>query len=137
MNTAVPGLPIDHDSQIQFAANIQSFFDENLLNLPAFRTRLRRDERHSQNFSGESSPHPSGVFASFHAAALAAPAGMDLRFHNDNASQLLGNGSRLRFGIGNLAAWNAHAIARKNLLSLVFVYLHFVLSGNKPKMQTG
>src|SRR5262249_29702580 len=90
------------------------------------RTGLRSDEIHSEHFLGDLLGF-IGSLRQFHAATLAAAAGMNLRLDHDGSTDLFSGGSRLFLAVSNLAARNPNAVARKDLLGLILVYFHVYL----------
>ena len=63
--------------------------------------------------------------ASFHAAAFAAPAGVNLRLHHHHGhAELLRHFARVFGGGHHLAARRGHAETAENLLSLILVNFH-------------
>ena len=63
-------------------------------------------------------------FCKLYAATLAAASGMNLGFDDDRTAELLRCRTSFFFCIGNFATRYSNAIARQNLLGLVFMYLH-------------
>jgi hypothetical protein len=60
----------------------------------------------------------------FDASAFASATGMNLCFDDNGSPELFGGPARFLFSVSNFATRNAHAVARKNLLGLVFMNLH-------------
>ncbi len=67
-----------------------------------------------------------GVFADFYASAFSAPAGVDLGFHDDAATQLRSRLFRIFNVERHLAARHGNAVPGKESLGLIFVDLHCV-----------
>ena len=115
---------VHQDAQVQLALDVLALFDEQALHQAAFRAGLRRDQRHAQNLGGELLRFVHRA-RQLDAAALAAPAGVNLRLHHDHlGAQALGDAAGV-FGFGHhLAARRGNAEAAENLLGLIFVNLH-------------
>ena len=81
MNTGLACRAINHDSEIKFFLDGQSFFDQQPANHAAFGPGLMRHQRHAQHLARQFGRffHRLG---DLHAAALAAAAGMNLGFHH-------------------------------------------------------
>src|SRR6185436_3849360 len=116
-------LPIDNNSQIKFATNVESFFDKNLLDFAALGTGLRRDESHSDHLAGEIGSF-IGSLRQLDAAAFSSSTGVNLRLHDNSAAEFVRNRAGFFLGISHFAPRNSHAITRKNFLPLVLVYFH-------------
>src|SRR5690606_7016874 len=69
---------IGHDGQVVFLLDIGAFLDVQAANLLAFGAGLVRDQLHAQNLAGQGPDFVEGL-GDLHAAALAPPAGVDLR----------------------------------------------------------
>ena len=81
-------------------------------------------ELHAQNLAGQAF-HILNAFGHFHAAALAAPTGMDLGFHHPHrAAQFLRCFHSLLNGEGSDAARNWHTELAQDVLALVFMDFH-------------
>ena len=118
------GRAIDDDAEIQLARNRQPLLDEQPRHLAPFGTGLVRHERHAVDLIGEL-VGLGGVRGELHAAALASPAGVNLRFHDDGAAaEPLGDALRLGRVHHGLARRHRHAVLRKNLFGLILVNFH-------------
>ena len=84
---------IEDDAEIKFALDGQRLFDQQPLHDAAFGAGLMRDQRHAENFLGDRARF-GGIFGDLDASAFAASAGVDLRFDDHAAAELL----RGRFG---------------------------------------
>src|SRR4029453_13472896 len=125
----VSNLSIDGDSEVELFPDIESFFNEDLLYAPAFRSGLSRYEVHTD--------HPSRNFCSFirllcplPASALSSSAGMNLGLHYNSAANPMSSITRFFLCISYFSAGDPDVIACQNLLRLVLVYLHPVLIAN-------
>src|SRR5262249_40374188 len=114
---------VEQYPQIKLLLDPQSFLDEQRMNRSAFRTRLGRDQIHSDHLSRQ----VVNVFRrarEFDTAALAAPAGVDLRFDDHWQPQffggLLGLGDRTR----NLPARDFDVETAQQFLTLILMNLH-------------
>ena len=88
MKTLRPILAIEHDAEVELARDGQRLFDQQALDLLALRAGLVRDQLHAQHLVGEL----GGLFGRLghlHAAALAASAGVDLRFDYDSGGAIV------------------------------------------------
>ena len=88
---------IDHDAQIKFVLDGQRLFDQQPAHDAAFRPGLVRDQRHAEHLAGQL----AGLFhrlGDLHAAAFAAAAGVDLRFHHHAGGAASNKLLRGRFG---------------------------------------
>jgi hypothetical protein len=118
------GLAVDELRDIKLARDIAALLDIDLLDFLALRSGLVRHEAAAQQLVGAGHHLLHGA-ADFHAARLAAAAGMDLGLHDpDRAIQLFGDGLGLRRIMGDIAARHRHAIAPQQLLGLIFVNVH-------------
>jgi hypothetical protein len=105
---------IDDDAQIELAFDLESFFDQDASDFSAFRSGLVRDERHAEHLLGELLGLVGGL-GDLDAAALATPAGMDLRLDDGNvAAQTFGDRTGFLGGEGHFAARNGHTEARQH-----------------------
>jgi hypothetical protein len=121
------GLTVDHDAQVEFAADIETFLDINLLYLPPFRSGLMRHESHAQHLTGELLGFLRGL-GEFYTAALTSASGMDLRLDDNGAAKFLGSESSFISGINDFAPRDADAVTCKDLLGLILMNLHAVNS---------
>ena len=101
----------------------QRFFDQQALHHAAFGTGLMRDQRHAQHLFGDGARF-RGILGDLDAAALAASAGVDLRFDDDAAAELLRR--RLGFvdGERHFASGHRNAVPGQERLGLIFVDFH-------------
>ena len=86
MKTGAPDGAIDEDAEVEFALDVQAFFDQQAADDAAFFAGLRRDELHAENLPGERLRLRRGDVASFTPPRFAAAAGVNLRFHHDDRS---------------------------------------------------
>jgi hypothetical protein len=118
------GGAIDEQAEIEFALDVQAFFDEQALDDTAGGTGLRSDQLHAENLAGEIGSFV-GRTGQLHASRFAAAAGMDLRFDDgDVGLQALGRFARFFLGEGDFAAGSGYAIPRQNRFRLVLMNLH-------------
>ncbi len=88
---------VEHDAEIQLARDGQRLFDQQPLHLLAFGPGLVRDQRHAEHLARQL----GGFFrrlGDLHAAALAAPAGVDLRLDHDSGCAFVEQFTRRRVG---------------------------------------
>ena len=118
---------IEHDAQVKLAVDSRSLLDQQPLHLLPLRPGLVRNQLHAEDVLGVQ----LGVFAGarhFHAAALAAAAGMNLRFHHHAACALGKQGARHGIGlfqrVGHFALRHGHAVLRQDFFRLILVNLH-------------
>src|SRR5262249_21136341 len=113
-----------HQAEIQLALDVEPLLDEQTLDDASFGPSLMRDERHAEHLRRRR----FGLGRALHdldTAALAAAAGMNLRFddHDTAAEPLRGRlpviRRRNRFACGN-----GNAVLRKDGLALELVNLH-------------
>ena len=105
---------IDDDAQIELALDLQSFFDQHAADLAPLRSGLMRDERHPEHLLGQLLGLV-GRFRELDAAALAAPAGMNLRLDDsDAAAKTPGNLAGFLRRERYFAARNGHTEARQH-----------------------
>ena len=115
---------VNQNAQIQLALDVEPFFDQQAANDAALRARLRRDQLHSENALGMRRRFV-GRFRELHAAAFAAPAGMNLRFHHhDRRAKPLRYRAGFVFFEDHLAARHWNAKFREDRFRLIFVNLH-------------
>jgi hypothetical protein len=115
---------VNQQSQIKFAPDVQSLFDQQPLHRPSLRTGLCRHQVHSQDVRSNLRPFIRGP-RQFYAAALAAASRVNLRLHHhDRGFQPLRSLARFFLGVCHFAPRSGYAIARKDSFSLVFVDLH-------------
>ena len=85
---------VNQRRKIKLAGNIGTFFNINAPDLFTLRAGLMGNQCHAQH-AGRFGAHLIDGFDDFHAAALAAPTGVNLRFHNpDGPAQFLGRRDR-------------------------------------------
>ena len=75
---------IDENAEIEFALDVEAFFDENALDGAAAGAGLRGDKIHAEHVRSDVRGFIRRV-SELDAAGFAAAAGMNLRFHNDYA----------------------------------------------------
>jgi hypothetical protein len=118
---------VNHDPQVQFAIDGQRLLDQQATHLFAFRAGLVRDQLHTQHAAGDLAGFFGGV-GDLHPAALAAPAGVDLRLHHHRlragSEQVFGGVLRRFAGGHHLAAGHRDAILRQDCFRLVLVNFH-------------
>ncbi len=117
---------IDEQAEIEFALDVEAFFDEQTFDDAAGGSGLRSDQLHAENVAGEIGGFIGGL-RQFYAAPFAAATGMDLRFDDndvDMRSQTVGRLARFFPGEDDFAAGSGHAVARQNRLRLILVNLH-------------
>ena len=100
------------------------FFDQQALHDAAFGAGLVGDQRHAQDLFGERRAASSAVLRDLDAAALAASAGVNLRFDHDAAAELLGGRFGFVHGVRHFAARHGNAVSGQQGLGLVFVNFH-------------
>jgi hypothetical protein len=112
--------------QIQLAFDRRAVFYIKTLDQAARRAGLMRDQRHAQD-TCRFLLHILDGFDHLDAAALAAAAGMDLRFHHpDRAAQFLGGSNGFFHREGAPAFWHRHAESAQDFFGLIFVDIHGV-----------
>src|SRR5262249_28272359 len=74
-------------------------------------------------------PEVRGVPDELHATRLATSAGVDLRLHDAGEAEARSRGHRFLDGEAGLAVGHRHAVAPKDFLRLMLVYIHFGLRG--------
>ena len=118
------GRAIDDDAEVELARNRQALLDEQPRYFAAVGAGLVRDERHAVDLTRQLVGF-GRVRGELHAAALAAPASVNLRFDDDGAAaEPLGDA--LRFGRihHGFARRHRHTVRRKNLFGLILVNFH-------------
>ena len=120
---------VDDHADVEFLGDVGAFFDEKAAHLLPARTGLMGHELHAENLPGALAHLVNGA-RELHPAALAAPAGVNLRFdHPDRATERLG----CRYGFFHTktrqAAWSRQAEFAEEFLPLIFVDLHGSLPG--------
>ena len=115
---------IHEHAEIEFALDVQAFFDQQAADDAAFFAGLRRDEGHAHDLAGEIGGFV-GRFREFYAAAFAAASRVNLRFHDyDLGAQAFGYCAGFVFFVHYFAARDRNAKFRKDGFGLVFVDLH-------------
>ena len=114
---------IEHDAQIQFALDGQRLFDEQALHDAAFRAGLMRHQFHAQHLTGDPG-RLRCVARNLHAAALAASAGVDLRFHHHAAADIFGRRLGLVRRKRHLATRHRNVVLAQDALGLILVNFH-------------
>src|SRR5262249_30393906 len=125
-------LSIDDDAQVELFPDIEPFFNEDLLYTAPFGSGLSSHEIHPD--------HPPrdfrglvGRFCDLHASALPSSAGMNLRLDDNSAANPMSSLTRFVLCVSDLSAGNPDVVSRKNLLRLVLMYLHPVLTAKSVK----
>src|SRR5262249_48344826 len=114
---------VEQYSQIKLPLDPQSFLNEQRMNGAAFRTRLGRDQIHSDHLLRQ----VVNIFRrarEFDAAALAAAARVDLRFDDHGQSQLFGGLFGLADRTRDPAARDLDLETAQQFLTLILVNLH-------------
>jgi hypothetical protein len=118
---------VQHQAEIEFAVDGRTGFNQQALHLLPGGAGLVRDELHTQNLLGILVGLFDGL-GQLDAAALAATAGVDLRFDDDDRvasrEQRLGGVVGLFDGGGHLAAGHGDAVFAEDFLGLVLVDFH-------------
>ncbi|ABA49494.1 hypothetical protein BURPS1710b_0976 [Burkholderia pseudomallei 1710b] len=115
---------IDHDADIQFLLDVRAFFDQQTVDLLAFRARLVRLQLHAEDLVRVFA-HLLERLRDLHAAALAAAARMNLGLDDpDRAAQLLRHLDGLVHRERRLAARYRDSEFPQDFLTLVLVNLH-------------
>jgi hypothetical protein len=81
------------------------------------------DQRHSQHLFGKLFRLICSL-CDLDPSAFASATGMNLRFDDNSSFEFFGSPARFIFRVSNFATRDAHAVARKDLLGLVLMYLH-------------
>jgi len=126
--------PVDEQGEVEFLGDIDAVGHVEPVHLLAGRAGLDGDERVAEHL-GRSRPDLIGAAGKADAAlgvgaqllelALAAAAGMDLRFHDvERAGQLSRGGDSLVDAHRGIAGGDGHAELRQQLLGLIFVDVH-------------
>ena len=122
--TGLPAARSSKQAQIQLAGDLQAFLDEHASDDAPLGAGLVRDQGHAENLLGERFGLV-GRLGELDAAALAAPAGVNLRLDDDDArSQAVGDVSRLGDVEGDFPAGHGHAVAGEDGFGLIFVNFH-------------
>ncbi len=145
----LPGLAVDEDGAVELAVDIGAVFQIEPVDLLARLARLLGDERVAEHFldmgahlvGGTGEAHATGgIRPQFLELALAAPTGVDLRFHHIKRP-----GQRLDGGVHIGRIHDRHAFghrcakALEDLLGLIFVDVHVcglsivVILGHRPE----
>src|SRR6185437_7332926 len=120
----VAGGTIDEGGKIEFALDRRAVLDVETFDDAALRPRLMRDEPHAEHAPGFFFDILDGL-DDFHAAALAAAAGMDLRFHDPHrAAQIFCRRDGFGDAEGGLAARHGSTEATEDVLGLIFMDVH-------------
>ena len=114
---------VERDAEVELLIDVERFLDENLADFASLGAGLVRDQRHADHLLRQFRGF-IGVLGEFHAAALAAAAGMDLRFHDDASAQLLRRGARVISVIRDDAARRRNAVAAQDFFGLILVDFH-------------
>ena len=119
--------PIQHDAQVQLARDRQRLFHQQALHDAALGPGLVRHQPHTQHFLRDLGRF-QGILGHFDAATLAAAAGMNLRFDDHAAADLLGRCFRLIHRECNFAPRHRDSVLGQDRLGLVFMNFHGVKS---------
>ena len=120
------GRAINQDAEVEFAFDVDAFFDEQTLDDAAAGAGLDGDQVHAQHVAGDVGGFVGGM-RELDAAGLAAAAGMDLRLYdNDGRFQAMRAFAGLFLREGNFAARDSDAVAGENRFGLILVNLHRV-----------
>ncbi len=118
---------VEHDAEVQLAGDGQSLFDQQPLHLLALGAGLVRHQRHAEHLARQLGCRFRRL-GDLHAAALAAPAGMNLRFHHHSGCAFAEQLTRRRVGffpaLDHAPARHGHAVLRQDCLALVLVNFH-------------
>ena len=121
--------PVDQETEVELARDVEPLLDQEPGHPLPSGTGLRGDQRHPEHLARDPSCVLGGL-GQLDAAALAAPAGMNLGLHDDPAPETAcgvpGFGSRR----DHLTPRRGDAVAREQRLPLVFVDFH-VLNGGR------
>ena len=121
------GGAIDDHADIQFLGDVGALLDQQAPYLLAGRAGLVGDELHAEDF-GRTLLDLVDRARQLHAAALAAPTGVNLGLHDpDRAAERLCRLDRVVDAERGNSARHRHAEATKDFLALVFVDLHCVV----------
>ncbi len=128
------GLPVDQQREIEFARDVAAVLDIDAVDLLACGAGLDRDQRAAQHLRGLGrglAHRPGDADAALFTRrgldelALAAPACVDLAFHDPDRPVDLARRRLGVFGAGDDAAiGNRDAVLAQKSLGLVFVYVH-------------
>jgi hypothetical protein len=119
---------IDEHAQVELAADRDPLFDEHARDHPAFGPGLVGHERHADHVARDAGGLV-GALGELHAAALPAPARVNLGLDDDRAaSEAAGDLPGLVSGERDLAAGHGHTEPREEGLGLMFVDVH----GERP-----
>ncbi len=115
---------VEHEAQVELARDREAFLDEHARHHTPFRPGLVRLQRHADQIAGDAFGLVR-VFGELHAAALAAPAGVNLGLDDDRAAAKAARDLG-RFGRRerDLAFRERHTVTRKNGFGLVLVDFH-------------
>jgi hypothetical protein len=124
---------VHHQSHVELLADVGSLFDQQPAHDLTARARLVRDQPHAQDRRGVGADLLDRA-AHLDAAALASPAGVDLRLHDpDRPSQLARRIDRLIDTEAGDPAGHRDPEAAQNLFALVFVDFHWTDLACPPK----
>ena len=118
------GRPVENHAEIELPGDLEPFLDEDPAHDASFRAGLMGDERHAQDLLRERLGLVR-LLRDFDAAALAAPAGVNLGLDDDRPASETARDSCGLFGrVGDFTARDRYAILRQDLLRLILVNLH-------------
>ena len=115
---------IDEDAEVEFALDVEAFFDEHALDDASAGAGLHGDEIHAEHGAGDVGGFVGRV-REFDAAGFTAATGVNLRFDDDDGSaEALSGGAGFFLAEGDFAARSRDAVAGENRFRLIFVNLH-------------
>ena len=118
---------VHQNSQIQFLLDRQGFFNQQPPHDASFGTGLVRNQSHAQHLFGNV-PGLVGRLGDLYPSALAASAGMNLRFDHypgrPGAKQCFSRSVRFFARGGHRSPWHGHTVLLENSFSLVLVDFH-------------
>src|SRR5512145_65862 len=114
---------IEHHAQVELPCDIDALLDEHLAYFTPFRAGLMGYEFFAEHLLGRAFS-AFGTRRELHAAGLAAPTGMDLRFDDAAPAQLHRRRFRLLWRKRHFAVGYRHAVASKQILCLKLVNVH-------------
>jgi hypothetical protein len=118
------GGAVHEDAEVEFALDVEAFFDEQALNDTAAGSGLHSNEVHTEHGAADFGGF-IGRMREFYTAGFAATTGVDLRFNNDDwSAEALGGGAGFFLAESDFAAGSGNAVAGEYRLRLIFVNLH-------------
>src|SRR4029453_18370618 len=133
----LPCRAIEHDTQIELARHLKAFFPQYAGYRAARRTRLMGDERHAEHVFGDLFGFVY-VLGDLDATAFAAPAGVNLRLHDDESAQTTSYHPAIWRRDRNFTPRHRPAVASQDRLGLVLVNFHDdkTVDGNRHMLQS-